>query len=251
MAEPPAGAAGAGAAELPLRARLSFAAGHFLNDLCASLWFTYLLLYLHAVLGYGHRLAGALLLAGQVADGLCTPLLGYEADRSTGCGRYGRRKSWHLAGGCWGGGAGVLWAGGAFLGVPWGGTHGIRGAPSGEGVPFWGRGGGQPWGCSGGWGDTEPGCPAWREASLKMGGRQGAFLGWGSAPGKPSWSPLCRAGNSPCGSEVGTGSPPRWRGVAPGASRIGCPGTEGSSPPNCGEGGCSGRGAFLGALCGG
>ncbi|XP_053906485.1 major facilitator superfamily domain-containing protein 12 isoform X3 [Cuculus canorus] len=92
------GAGGAGPAELPLRARLSFAAGHFLNDLCASLWFTYLLLYLHAVLGYGHRLAGALLLAGQAADGLCTPLLGYETDRSAGCGRYGRRKSWHLAG---------------------------------------------------------------------------------------------------------------------------------------------------------
>ncbi|KAM9369038.1 major facilitator superfamily domain-containing protein 12 [Phaethornis superciliosus] len=97
MAEAPAGA-GSGSGALPLRARLSFAAGHFLNDLCASLWFTYLLLYLHAVLGYGNRLAGALLLAGQVADGLCTPLLGYEADRSTGCGRYGRRKSWHLAG---------------------------------------------------------------------------------------------------------------------------------------------------------
>ncbi|XP_055661853.1 major facilitator superfamily domain-containing protein 12 isoform X1 [Falco peregrinus] len=97
MAEPPAGAA-AGGAGLSLRARLSFAAGHFLNDLCASLWFTYLLLYLHAVLGYGHRLAGALLLAGQAADGLCTPLLGYETDRSAGCGRYGRRKSWHLAG---------------------------------------------------------------------------------------------------------------------------------------------------------
>ncbi|XP_068012537.1 major facilitator superfamily domain-containing protein 12 [Melanerpes formicivorus] len=90
--------AGGGGAALALRARLSFAAGHFLNDLCASLWFTYLLLYLHAVLGYGHRLAGALLLAGQVADGLCTPLVGYEADRSTGCGRYGRRKAWHLAG---------------------------------------------------------------------------------------------------------------------------------------------------------
>ncbi|KAM6235866.1 major facilitator superfamily domain-containing protein 12 isoform 3-T3 [Porphyrio hochstetteri] len=98
MAEPLTGSAGVGTAELPLRSRLSFAAGHFLNDLCASLWFTYLLLYLHAVLGYGHRLAGALLLAGQVADGLCTPLLGYETDRSTGCGRYGRRKSWHLAG---------------------------------------------------------------------------------------------------------------------------------------------------------
>ncbi|KAK2542076.1 Mfsd12 [Columba livia] len=97
MAEPAAGAA-PGAAALPLPGRLSFAAGHFLNDLCASLWFTYLLLYLHAVLGYGHRLAGGLLLAGQAADGLCTPLLGYETDRSTGCGRYGRRKSWHLAG---------------------------------------------------------------------------------------------------------------------------------------------------------
>ncbi|XP_027327874.3 major facilitator superfamily domain-containing protein 12 isoform X2 [Anas platyrhynchos] len=110
MAEPPRrsslGAGGSAVAvaavtvaeALPLRARLSFAAGHFLNDLCASLWFTYLLLYLHAVLGYSHRLAGGLLLAGQVADGLCTPLLGYEADRSAGCGRYGRRKSWHLAG---------------------------------------------------------------------------------------------------------------------------------------------------------
>ncbi|XP_063214212.1 major facilitator superfamily domain-containing protein 12 isoform X2 [Chroicocephalus ridibundus] len=98
MAEPLAGAGAAAAAGLSLPGRLSFAAGHFLNDLCASLWFTYLLLYLHAVLGYGHRLAGALLLAGQAADGLCTPLLGYEADRSAGCGRYGRRKSWHLAG---------------------------------------------------------------------------------------------------------------------------------------------------------
>ncbi|NXX81244.1 MFS12 protein, partial [Urocolius indicus] len=87
-----------GSTELPLRSRLSFAAGHFLNDLCASLWFTYLLLYLHSVLGYGHRLAGGLLLAGQVADGLCTPLLGYETDRSAGCGRYGRRKTWHLVG---------------------------------------------------------------------------------------------------------------------------------------------------------
>ncbi|XP_068776409.1 major facilitator superfamily domain-containing protein 12 isoform X2 [Struthio camelus] len=102
MAEPrprgPAGGGGPAALPLPLRARLSFAAGHFLNDLCASLWFTYLLLYLHAVLGYSHGLAGGLLLAGQVADGLCTPLLGYEADRSAGCGRYGRRKSWHLVG---------------------------------------------------------------------------------------------------------------------------------------------------------
>lgn len=83
---------------LPLRARLSYAVGHFLNDLCASMWFTYLLVYFHSVLGFSTTYAGALLLAGQVADGFCTPLVGYEADQAGGCGRYGRRKSWHLAG---------------------------------------------------------------------------------------------------------------------------------------------------------
>ncbi|KAJ7308354.1 hypothetical protein JRQ81_008892 [Phrynocephalus forsythii] len=81
---------------LSLRARLSYSVGHFLNDLCASMWFTYLLVYFHTVLGYSTRHAGALMLAGQVADGVCTPLVGYEADQSGGCGRYGRRKSWHL-----------------------------------------------------------------------------------------------------------------------------------------------------------
>lgn len=83
---------------LPLRDRLSYSVGHFLNDLCASMWFTYLLVYFHSVLGYSTQHAGALLLAGQVADGICTPLVGYEADQAGGCGRYGRRKSWHLAG---------------------------------------------------------------------------------------------------------------------------------------------------------
>ncbi|KAG8126845.1 hypothetical protein E2320_021915 [Naja naja] len=83
---------------LPLRDRLSYSVGHFLNDLCASMWFTYLLVYFHSVLGYSTQHAGVLLLAGQVADGICTPLVGYEADQAGGCGRYGRRKSWHLAG---------------------------------------------------------------------------------------------------------------------------------------------------------
>uniref|UniRef100_G3UBC0 Major facilitator superfamily domain-containing protein 12 n=1 Tax=Loxodonta africana TaxID=9785 RepID=G3UBC0_LOXAF len=82
-----------------LVARLSYAVGHFLNDLCASMWFTYLLLYLHSVLAYSSRGAGLLLLLGQVADGLCTPLVGYEADRAAGCcARYGPRKAWHLVG---------------------------------------------------------------------------------------------------------------------------------------------------------
>ncbi|XP_006869107.1 PREDICTED: major facilitator superfamily domain-containing protein 12 [Chrysochloris asiatica] len=95
---PPAAAAAAPRA-LPLVARLSYAVGHFLNDLCASMWFTYLLLYLHSVRAYSSRGAGLLLLLGQVADGLCTPLVGYEADRAAGhCARCGPRKTWHLVG---------------------------------------------------------------------------------------------------------------------------------------------------------
>lgn len=42
--------------------------------------------------------AGVLLLVGQVADGICTPLIGYESDQTPGCGNYGKRKTWHLVG---------------------------------------------------------------------------------------------------------------------------------------------------------
>ncbi|XP_036169349.1 major facilitator superfamily domain-containing protein 12 isoform X2 [Myotis myotis] len=96
---PPTAGAGAPPRPLSLTARLSYAVGHFLNDLCASMWFTYLLVYLHSVRAYSSRGAGILLLLGQVADGLCTPLVGYEADRAAGrCARCGPRKAWHLVG---------------------------------------------------------------------------------------------------------------------------------------------------------
>lgn len=78
--------------------RLSYAVGHFLNDLCASMWFTYLLVFYHSVLGFKNSYAGVLLLVGQIADGVCTPLIGYESDRTPGCGAYGKRKTWHLVG---------------------------------------------------------------------------------------------------------------------------------------------------------
>ncbi|KAM4810171.1 major facilitator superfamily domain-containing protein 12 [Rhinophrynus dorsalis] len=83
---------------LTLCQRLSYATGHFLNDLCASMWFTYFLLYFHSVLGFDSFYAGLLLLVGQIADGICTPLVGYESDRHAGLLSYGRRKSWHLIG---------------------------------------------------------------------------------------------------------------------------------------------------------
>lgn len=83
---------------LPAFRRLSYAVGHFLNDLCASMWFTYLLVFYHSVLGFQNTNAGVLLLVGQIADAICTPLIGYESDRTPGCGNYGKRKTWHLVG---------------------------------------------------------------------------------------------------------------------------------------------------------
>ncbi|XP_069029431.1 major facilitator superfamily domain-containing protein 12-like [Embiotoca jacksoni] len=83
---------------LPALRRLSYAVGHFLNDLCASMWFTYLLVFYHSVLGFQNTNAGVLLLVGQIADAICTPLIGYESDQTPGCGSYGKRKTWHLVG---------------------------------------------------------------------------------------------------------------------------------------------------------
>lgn len=83
---------------LPVLRRLSYAVGHFLNDLCASMWFTYLLVFYHSVLGFQNSYAGVLLLVGQIADAISTPLVGYESDQTPGCGSYGKRKTWHLVG---------------------------------------------------------------------------------------------------------------------------------------------------------
>ena len=84
-------------APLTWRTRICYSVGHVLNDLCASMWFTYLLVYLHKVVKFSNTNAGALLLIGQVADAMCTPLVGIASDR-TGRFKYGRRKLWHLVG---------------------------------------------------------------------------------------------------------------------------------------------------------
>jgi len=43
-------------------------------------------------------MAGNILLVGQIADGVVTPFVGYESDRSPFSCKYGRRKTWHLVG---------------------------------------------------------------------------------------------------------------------------------------------------------
>lgn len=81
---------------LSLFRKIAYGCGHVFNDLCASMWFTYLLLFFHMVLRINNTYAGILLLIGQVADAAATPVIGFLCDMTRS--RYGRRKTWHLVG---------------------------------------------------------------------------------------------------------------------------------------------------------
>lgn len=86
---------------LPWTTKLSYGVGHVFNDLCASMWFTYFLIFYEKVLEFDPTTAGLVLLIGQVADGVSTPFIGIFSDMENkipACARYGRRKLWHLIG---------------------------------------------------------------------------------------------------------------------------------------------------------
>jgi len=83
---------------LSKKQKIGYGTGHVLNDLCASMWFSYLLIFFHDVLKFSQPMAGYLLLLGQVADGISTTFVGYESDRNSCFCRCSRRKSWHLLG---------------------------------------------------------------------------------------------------------------------------------------------------------
>ncbi|XP_046447558.1 major facilitator superfamily domain-containing protein 12-like [Daphnia pulex] len=101
--------------KLSWKTRISFSVGHVLNDLTASMWFTYLLVYFHLVLQFDNSLSGIVLLIGQIADGIATPFVGLQVgeaysnpgqrrDQSTSrcysglLGKFGPRKTWHFFG---------------------------------------------------------------------------------------------------------------------------------------------------------
>ena len=81
---------------LPFIRKLGYGVGHVFNDMCASMWFTYLLVFYHFVLRLPNTYAGLLLLIGQIADASATPIIGFLCDKTRT--RYGRRKTWHLIG---------------------------------------------------------------------------------------------------------------------------------------------------------
>uniref|UniRef100_A0A5S6Q7I0 Major facilitator superfamily (MFS) profile domain-containing protein n=1 Tax=Trichuris muris TaxID=70415 RepID=A0A5S6Q7I0_TRIMR len=81
--------------------RVAFGFGHVYNDLCASMWFSYLLVFFKKVLLFSGPAAGHIFLIGQISDAIATPIVGLESDRTDNyqvCIRYGRRKSLHLLG---------------------------------------------------------------------------------------------------------------------------------------------------------
>lgn len=86
--------------KLSNRVLISYGFGHMSNDLTSSMWFSYLLVFFHYVLNFSSSSSGILLLIGQLADGLATPVVGILSDKGAGywlC-RYGHRKTWHLIG---------------------------------------------------------------------------------------------------------------------------------------------------------
>ncbi|VDP45706.1 unnamed protein product [Schistosoma curassoni] len=84
---------------LTWRLRLSYAVGHVLNDLCASVWFTYTLVFFKFGIGIPTSMAGLIILVGQLVDGLMTPVIGLLSDRfSSQRFRPFGRKIWHLCG---------------------------------------------------------------------------------------------------------------------------------------------------------
>ncbi|POM63668.1 Glycoside-Pentoside-Hexuronide (GPH):Cation Symporter Family [Phytophthora palmivora] len=79
----------------PLR-YLAYGVGHVLNDMCASTWFSYLLVFLLHAVGMSPVDSAIVMFCGQIADGLATPLVGVFSDKSSGLPMLGlgRRKTW-------------------------------------------------------------------------------------------------------------------------------------------------------------
>lgn len=77
---------------LPLMTIIGFGFGHVYNDLCAGIWFSYTLLFFQGVLQMPSTEAGGLMMLGQVADAIATPIIGHLTDK------FGTKQKWHIFG---------------------------------------------------------------------------------------------------------------------------------------------------------
>lgn len=74
----------------------AYAVSHFSNDLCAAVWFTYVLYYVKEVIGLDDVISGFVILSGQIADAITTPIVGFYSDKTET--KMGKRQPWYLAG---------------------------------------------------------------------------------------------------------------------------------------------------------
>jgi len=87
--------------KLPILTKFGYSIGHVLNDMCAAMWFTYLLLFFEKVLNIEKNSAGTIMLIGQIMDGIATVFVGICVDKENNfwlCNMMGKRKAWHLIG---------------------------------------------------------------------------------------------------------------------------------------------------------
>ncbi len=70
--------------------------GHFMNDLCAACWFFFLSYYLKDILKLGEFNSGYVMLAGQIADAVATPIVGILSDKTET--KIGKRTPWYIGG---------------------------------------------------------------------------------------------------------------------------------------------------------
>lgn len=74
----------------------AYAVGHFSNDLCAAAWFTYVLFFVKEVVKLNSVISGFVMLSGQIADGLTTPVVGFLSDKTKT--KIGKRTPWYIFG---------------------------------------------------------------------------------------------------------------------------------------------------------
>lgn len=76
---------------LNIFAKVGYGFGHVFNDLCATVWFSYMLLFLKYVMVMPSE-AGSYMMLGQVADALFSAIVGVMTDR------YSTKRNWHIMG---------------------------------------------------------------------------------------------------------------------------------------------------------
>jgi MFS family permease len=76
--------------------KMAYSIGHFSNDLCAAGWFFYFTYYLKYVIKMDGTQVGLIMLAGQIADGCTTPIVGVLSDKIKS--PIGSRAPWYIIG---------------------------------------------------------------------------------------------------------------------------------------------------------